>query len=130
MFFDHLSTYAVDYLRTRDFYAALFEPFGYEINYEFSKYMSDDFPYQRICSFGEPGTDSLWIVESQSLFTPRHFAFGADTAELVDVFYAIGLKHGAIDNGAPGLRPEYEPNYYAAFLIDPDGNNIEAVCHI
>ncbi|MFM2478820.1 VOC family protein [Celerinatantimonas sp. MCCC 1A17872] len=129
MFFDHLSTYAVDYLCTRDFYAALFEPFGYEINYEFSKYISDDFPHQRICSFGAPGTDSLWIVETQSPFTPRHFAFGADTTELVDTFYKIGLELGAIDNGAPGLRLEYEPNYYAAFLIDPDGNNIEAVCH-
>ncbi|CAG9296837.1 VOC family protein [Celerinatantimonas diazotrophica] len=130
MFFDHLSTYAVDYPRTRDFYAALFEPFGYEINYEFSKYISEEFPCQWICSFGVPGTDSLWIVETQSPFTPRHFAFAADTSELVDTFYQTGLEHGAIDNGAPGLRCEYEPNYYAAFLIDPDENNIEAVCHV
>ena len=63
--------------------------------------------------------------------TPRvHFAFNAASRLDVDAFFAASLADGGIDNGAPGLRPQYHPNYYAAFVLDPDGYNIEAVCHV
>jgi predicted lactoylglutathione lyase len=55
--------------------------------------------------------------------------FGARTPELVDAFHAAALAAGGEDNGAPGLRPQYHPGYYGAFVLDPDGNNVEAVCH-
>jgi predicted lactoylglutathione lyase len=59
-----------------------------------------------------------------------HIAFASKKHELVDAFYAAAIKAGGADNGAPGLRPEYDKNYYAAFVLDPDGNNIEAVCRV
>ncbi len=58
-----------------------------------------------------------------------HVAFAAQDQEQVDRFYAVAMANGAFDNGAPGLRPHYHPNYYGAFVIDPDGHNVEAVCH-
>jgi len=76
----------------------------------------------------DPGGD-FWISEGAPM-TPRiHFAFSAASREDVDAFFALGLAVGGIDNGVPGLRAQYHPNYYAAFLLDPDGYNIETVCH-
>ena len=76
----------------------------------------------------DPGGD-FWISEGAPM-TPRiHFAFSAASRADVDAFFALGLAAGGIDNGAPGLRAQYHPDYYAAFLLDPDGYNIEAVCH-
>lgn len=76
----------------------------------------------------DPGGD-FWISEGPPM-TPRiHVAFSAASRADVDVFFAAGLAIGAIENGVPGLRTQYHPNYYAAFVLDPDGNNIEAVCH-
>ncbi len=82
-------------------------------------------------SFGEACSSNsggdFWLEIGQQ--EPQHFAFNAKTHAEVEAFYQAGLTAGGKDNGAPGLRPHYHPNYYAAFLIDPDGNNIEAVCH-
>lgn len=71
----------------------------------------------------------FWISETREPATPRHIAFRAHSRTEVDAFHRAGLSLGAEDNGAPGLRPEYHSNYYGAFLLDPDGNNVEAVFH-
>ncbi len=77
----------------------------------------------------DPGGE-FWLSEG-GLMTPRiHFAFNAASPAHVDAFHAAGVAAGGTDNGAPGLRASYHPHYYAAFLLDPDGYNIEAVCHL
>ena len=79
--------------------------------------------------FGPPGEPALWLYGAgNAAGTGTHVAFRAVTREAVDRFHADGLGAGGRDNGAAGLRPDYGPTYYAAFLTDPDGNNIEAVC--
>ncbi|WP_282077285.1 VOC family protein [Epibacterium ulvae] len=72
----------------------------------------------------------LWLAEEDTTTGKLHIALSASTRSAVDAFYHAALQAGARDNGPPGLRPHYHPNYYAAFVYDPDGHNIEAVCHI
>jgi catechol 2,3-dioxygenase-like lactoylglutathione lyase family enzyme len=79
--------------------------------------------------FGPPARPHFWISTSGRLDGRLHLAFAAETRAKVDAFYAAALDAGARDNGPPGLRPRYHPNYYGAFVFDPDGHNIEAVCH-
>lgn len=126
---DHISTYAVDYTVTRDFYAAVFAPLGYSLQTEFIAEGIEGFPAQRICAFGVEGNCSFWVIESPGKYTPRHVAFAAENRLSVDQFFDQAMKNGGEDNGKPGLRPAYHAHYYGAFVIDPDGNNVEAVCH-
>lgn len=78
---------------------------------------------------GPKGEPSLWLYLAKGAKgSGSHLAFRADDRAAVDRFYKAGIKAGGKDNGAPGLRTDYSPKYYAAFLIDPDGNNVEAVC--
>jgi catechol 2,3-dioxygenase-like lactoylglutathione lyase family enzyme len=70
----------------------------------------------------------FWIAEQDALKGKFHVAFSAATRAQVDAFHAAALAAGGIDNGAPGVRPHYDPNYYGAFVLDPDGFNVEAVC--
>lgn len=79
--------------------------------------------------FGKNGKAELWFGKGNSVQLPMHIAFTAESRKQVDQFYEAALASGAKDNGAPGLREIYHPNYYGAFVIDPDGHNIEAVCH-
>ena len=72
---------------------------------------------------------SLWLVETKERPARLHIAFAAATRAEVDAFYRAALAAGGTDNGPPGLRPHYHPNYYGAFVIGPDGHNVEAVCH-
>ena len=123
--FDHLSTYTSDYERTRNFYSAALEPLGIQLVTEFAA--GDGL--QRICAFGNGKRGQLWLIESDVAYTPRHLAFRAASRRHVDQFYAAALVSGGTDNGAPGVRPQYHANYYGAFVIDPDGNDIEAVFH-
>ena len=127
---DHLSFYATDYDTSRAFYQPILEALGYGIQSELIADWNSDFPTQRMCAFGPDGIPTFWLIESKIAYTPRHLAFSAHTRESVDSFYQEGIKNGGIDNGEPGLRPMYHDNYYAAFLLDPDGNNVEAVCHV
>lgn len=78
---------------------------------------------------GRNGKPSLWLTESSQKPIPVHIAITAQNRAEVDAFYAAALAAGGRDHGAPGLRPHYHANYYAAFVLDPDGHNIEAVCH-
>ena len=73
---------------------------------------------------------TFWLSEGPAQTPPVHVAFSAENRAQVDAFYKAGLAAGGRDNGAPGLRPHYHEHYYGAFLRDPDGNNIEAVCHL
>ena len=78
---------------------------------------------------GRGGKPQLWLSQGEPPVSPLHIAFAARNRAEVDAFHAAALAAGGKDNGAPGLRPHYHPNYYGAFAIDPDGHNIEAVCH-
>lgn len=119
---DHISIGASDLARAGEFYDSVLAPLGYARRY------SDD------SSLGY-GADStkLWILASERPVPadPKsglHFCFVAPTRASVDAFHAAALKAGGRDNGAPGLRADYGPNYYAAFVVDPDGYRIEAYC--
>ncbi|MEL7273929.1 MAG: VOC family protein [Pseudomonadota bacterium] len=74
-------------------------------------------------------TPCFWIDEGAAQKPPLHFAFKAENRAAVDAFYEAAMAAGGTDNGPPGLRPHYHEHYYGAFVLDPDGNNIEAVCH-
>ena len=78
--------------------------------------------------FGPKGAPALWLYEGGSKTAGTHVAFKANDRGAVERFHKAGLKAGGKDNGAPGLRADYSPTYDAAFLVDPDGNNVEAVC--
>ena len=80
--------------------------------------------------YGKDGKPFFWLGDDGPRGTGIHVAFEAPSRAKVDAFHAAALAAGGRDNGAPGLRPHYHPNYYAAFVIDPDGLNVEAVCHI
>ena len=79
--------------------------------------------------FGSDGKPYFWVGDNERVGEGTHVAFAVETRAKVDAFHAAALAAGGRDNGAPGLRPHYHPNYYAAFVQDPDGSNIEAVCH-
>ena len=117
---DHTGVNVGDFEASRSFYAAALAPLGYELLFEF---------HGSVTGFGEQGKPDFWIIQGEAN-TPRiHVAFRADTREKVEAFYEAALGAGARDNGAPGSRPQYHPNYYGAFVLDSDGHNIEAVCH-
>jgi catechol 2,3-dioxygenase-like lactoylglutathione lyase family enzyme len=82
-----------------------------------------------VAGFGEPPKPDFWIGQGAPNKPPIHIAFQVSRRALVDAFYHAALAAGGRDNGAPGLRPQYHPDYYGAFVLDPDGHNIEAVCH-
>jgi catechol 2,3-dioxygenase-like lactoylglutathione lyase family enzyme len=114
---EHISIPIKDYVKARTFYAEVLKPLGYTL--------TKDFP-DEAGGFSEGGHTSFWIVRKET--GPVHVAFLAPNKEAVDAFYATALNNGAKDNGKPGTRENYSPDYYAAFILDPDGNNIEAVC--
>lgn len=126
---DHLSTYATDYAKTKAFYEAVFSPLGFSMQTELVTEWDKAFPTRRMCAFGAGGKPTFWIIETKEPYTPRHTAFAAANRAGVDAFYAAAIAHGGTDNGAPGLRPMYHEHYYGGFVFDPDGNNVEAVCH-
>jgi catechol 2,3-dioxygenase-like lactoylglutathione lyase family enzyme len=124
---DHTSIRVVDLERSRRFYVQALAPLGYALRLEIPGAAG----FGVASGFGkspDPGGD-FWISQDQPLTPRSHVAFTAETRVVVDQFHAAALAAGARDNGAPGLRPQYGPDYYAAFVLDPDGYNIEAVCH-
>jgi catechol 2,3-dioxygenase-like lactoylglutathione lyase family enzyme len=116
---DHLSLSVSNYTASKAFYQTVLAPLGGSLIMEFGK----------AGGFGQGGKPSFWIGEGYSAPTPSHVAFISPNRAAVDAFYRAALEAGARDNGAPGIRAHYHPNYYGAFVIDPDGHNIEAVCH-
>jgi catechol 2,3-dioxygenase-like lactoylglutathione lyase family enzyme len=107
------------------FYLQALAPLGYALIMEVQQDENDS----PAAGFGANGKPDLWIGGEGGLQRPIHIAIAAQNRAAVDAFHRAALAAGGKDNGAPGLRPHYHPNYYAAFVLDPDGHNIEAVCH-
>jgi catechol 2,3-dioxygenase-like lactoylglutathione lyase family enzyme len=126
---DHLSFYATDYAVSKSFYEVVLAPLGYGLVMELNATWDTTFPGRRMCAFGPPGKAAFWVIEVKEPASPRHVAFAAPGRPAVDAFHHAALKAGGKDNGAPGVRPHYHAHYYGAFVLDPDGNNIEAVHH-
>lgn len=117
---DHTGINVSNFQKSKELYTKILNPLGYQLLKEFDGFMA---------GFGVNGKADFWIMQGE-VNTPRiHIAFGAKTREMVQAFYTAGIEAGAQDNGTPGLRPHYHPDYYAAFILDLDGHNIEAVCH-
>lgn len=117
--FDHLGFGASDLAASKAFFLQALQPLGVHVVMEG--------PYG--VGMGRDGKPSLWLHEANGVPTPMHLAFTARTRADVDAFHRAALAAGGRDNGAPGLRPHYHPHYYGAFVIGPDGHNVEAVCH-
>ncbi|KAF1719142.1 VOC family protein [Pseudoxanthomonas wuyuanensis] len=125
---DHMGLEVADYSRSRSFYTQVLAPLGYTVVMEVTREMTGSYEG---CGFSPPGRPHFWVGSGSGRSSQgTHVAFAAQTRAQVDAFHAAAMAAGAQDNGAPGLRPHYHPNYYGAFAIDPDGNNIEAVCHL
>ena len=124
---DHIGLRVADLAASRDFYDAALAPLGITVQMEVTEEMTGG--HGAHLGFGRDGMPFFWIGSGEGAGGPTHVAFVAPDRELVRAFHASAMRAGGRDNGAPGLRPDYHPNYYAAFVLDPDGNNIEAVCH-
>jgi len=123
---DHTGLSVSDYERSKAFYTAALAPIGYQLLVEFPAAVTGS---TDVAGFGEPPKPDFWIHRGVPNEPPIHIAFRVDSRAKVDAFHRAALAAGGTDNGAPGLRPHYHPNYYGAFVRDPDGHNIEAVCH-
>lgn len=119
---DHFGLSVADYDKSRAFYDEILQPLGYKRLVEFP------IPQGMIAGYGSDKPD-FWISSGGRCAGNLHFAFAAKSRADVDAFHATALEAGGRDNGAPGIREIYHPNYYGAFVFDPDGHNIEAVCH-
>jgi catechol 2,3-dioxygenase-like lactoylglutathione lyase family enzyme len=117
--FDHIGLGVSDYDASKRFFLRALSPLGVEIVME----------GEHGLGLGVQGKPSLWLFSSTQKPVPLHLAFTATSRAQVDAFHAAALEAGGRDNGAPGLRPHYHPNYYGAFVLGPDGHNVEAVCH-
>jgi catechol 2,3-dioxygenase-like lactoylglutathione lyase family enzyme len=122
---DHIGFSVSDYARAKAFYEKALAPLGYVLVMEVTAQETG----APVAGFGRGGKPDFWIGDEGRLELPVHVAFLADDRPAVDAFYRAAIAAGGKDNGAPGLRPHYHPNYYGAFVLDPDGHNIEAVCH-
>ncbi len=123
---DHIGIAVSDFETSKDFYSKALAPLGYSLVMAVTAAETGSKDY---AGFGVPPKPDLWIGGGGANVPPVHVAFRAASRALVDAFYHAALAAGGRDNGAPGLRPHYHPNYYGAFVLDPDGHNIEAVCH-
>jgi len=121
---DHIGFPVTDFARSRAFYESALAPLGYRVVKEMM--LSDEDGY---AGFGAD-RPQFWIGTGKPLQGRLHVAFAAKTRAEVRAFYEAALAAGGTDNGAPGLRPHYHENYYGAFVLDPDGHNVEAVNHL
>ncbi len=115
---DHIGLAVRDLKASKAFYVSALAPLGYVVVMEF----------EGACGLGAGGKPDFWIGQGEPTHS-LHVAFVSPDRKSVDAFHRAALAAGGRDNGAPGLRPQYHPTYYGAFVFDPDGNNIEAVCH-
>jgi catechol 2,3-dioxygenase-like lactoylglutathione lyase family enzyme len=116
-FVDHLAFDVADVAASRRFYLAALAPWG-----------AVEVEADGAFGYGPPGSEDIWLAHGEP-GPPLHLAFHARDRAMVEAFHAAALAAGGRDNGAPGLRPQYHDDYYAAFVLDPDGNNVEAVSH-
>ena len=123
---DHTGIIVSDFAVSRIFYTEALAPIGYELLLEFSSSATGS---TNVAGFGVPPKADFWISQGTPNSPRVHVAFRVATRGLVDAFHRVALAAGGSDHGAPGLRPHYHSNYYGAFILDPDGHNLEAVCH-
>jgi len=116
---DHVAFYVTDLDRSRRFYEQALSPLGYEVVMEMDGFVA----------FGPEGGPTFGLRTGKEPSKTSHVAFQADDRATVDAFHAAAMAAGGTDTGAPGLREHYHPTYYGAYVGDPDGNNVEAVCH-
>jgi catechol 2,3-dioxygenase-like lactoylglutathione lyase family enzyme len=121
---DHIGFGVSDYARSKTFYEKALAPLGIGIVMEVTPAQGAD---HDAIGLGKDGEPFFWFARGD--VARMHVAFAAQTRAEVDAFYRAAIAAGGKDNGTPGLRPHYHPNYYGAFVLDPDGHNIEAVCH-
>jgi len=116
---DHVIVNVKDVAASRKFYQAALAPLGY----------TPMGGWDEGVGFAQKRKPYFWVARREPLHSRVHVAFHAERRGQVDAFHAAAMAAGGVDNGPPGLRKHYHPNYYGAFVLDPDGNNIEAVCH-
>jgi len=120
--FDHVKFGVSDYAASRGFFLKALEPLGVAV-------VSEGLPTYGVELGQKGGAASLCLYQTEKKPMPLHLAFTAENRQQVEAFYRAAMEAGGKDNGPPGLCPEYHANYYAAFVIGPDGHNIEVVCH-
>jgi len=123
---DHIGFAVTDLARSRAFYEATLAPLGISVVMEVT---AEETGAGGHVGFGDGGKPYFWISDGKPASGSLHVCLTAPDRASVDAYYAAAMAAGGRDNGPPGIRPHYHPNYYAAFVLDPDGNNIEAVCH-
>ena len=123
---DHTGIDVTDPVRSRRFYEQALAPLGYRVLMEVPKQFTNGVV---VLGFGVPPKPDFWLHEGTPQSPRVHVAFRADNRAQVEAFHRAALEAGGKDNGAPGPRPHYHEHYYGAFVLDPDGHNIEAVCH-
>ncbi len=123
---DHTGISASDFERSKHFYSAALAPLGFKLLMELPASVTGG---ADVAGFGEPPKPEFWISSGGPNRPGIHIAFRAESRAIVDAFYAAAIAAGGRDNGGPGVRAHYHANYYGAFVLDPDGHNVEAVCH-
>jgi len=123
---DHTGIVASNFEISKAFYSGALSAIGYQLLAEIPASVTG---HTDVAGFGEPPKPDFWVSKGTPNIPSIHIAFRVNSRSLVDAFYKAAIAAGGRDNGAPGLRPHYHPNYYGAFVLDPDGHNIEAVCH-
>ncbi|KEQ19509.1 glyoxalase [Endozoicomonas numazuensis] len=116
---DHIGFSVIDYQQSKEFYCKVLTPLGIERVMEVEGW----------AGLGAQKKPELWFGQGETPQNPMHLAFNAPDRSAVDKFYQLAIAAGAVDNGAPGIREIYHPDYYGAFVIDLNGHNLEAVCH-
>jgi catechol 2,3-dioxygenase-like lactoylglutathione lyase family enzyme len=117
---DHTGYHVNDIEKSKAFYDKALAPLGYSL--------VSEYPEWKVAGYGTDGKSDFWIV-GDGTKQEQHVAFAAPNKEAVDGFHAAGIASGGSDNGAPGYRKSYSPGYYAAYVKDPDGNNVEVLFH-
>lgn len=123
---DHIGLSVSDFPRSRAFYMSALAPLGYAPVLDLTREQTGSYEGT---GFGAHGRPYFWIGAGETRSGPTHIAFTAISRADVDRFHAAAIAAGGRDNGSPGLRAHYHPDYYGAFVLDPDGHNVEAVCH-
>ena len=123
---DHTSLSVADFDAAKKFYSAALAPLRIGVLMEFPKSVTGNVD---VAGLGADGKPFLWLASGGKTTPHVHLAFRAETRDQVDAFYKAAIAAGGKDNGGPGVRELYHPNYYGAYVLDPEGHNIEAVCH-
>ena len=123
---DHIGITVGNIQVSKQFYAKALAPIGYSLVMEVAAEQTGTIA---AAGFGVPPKPDFWLAGGTANVPPVHVAFRVSSRALVMAFHEAAIAAGGRDNGAPGLRPHYHPSYYGAFVLDPDGHNIEAVCH-